>query len=118
MLLTRHRDENATLVSLIKPLANRLGFVPTLMPEVRVVSACNTVARMPQIYEPSLMVIAQGSKVAYLGTRTMEYGAGHYLVQALSVPFECETFASEEMPLLGVVIRTRSVPKSPWSPKV
>ncbi|MGP4954780.1 AraC family transcriptional regulator [Pseudomonas helleri] len=104
MLLTRHRDENATLVSLIKPLANRLGFVPTLMPEVRVVSACNTVARMPQIYEPSLMVIAQGSKVAYLGTRTMEYGAGHYLVQALSVPFECETFASEEMPLLGVAI--------------
>ena len=104
MFLTRHRDENATLVSLIKPLANRLGFVPTLMPEVRVVSACNTVARMPQIYEPSLMVIAQGSKVAYLGTRTMEYGAGHYLVQALSVPFECETFASEEMPLLGVAI--------------
>lgn len=104
MFLTRHRDENATLVSLIKPLANRLGFMPTLMPEVRVVSACNTVARMPQIYEPSLMVIAQGSKVAYLGTRTMEYGAGHYLVQALSVPFECETFASEEMPLLGVAI--------------
>ena len=27
-----------------------------------------------------------------------------YLVQALSVPFECETFASEEMPLLGVAI--------------
>ena len=104
MFLTRHRDENAVLVSLIKPLATRLGFVHTLMPEVRVVSACNTVARMPQIYEPSLMVIAQGSKLAYLGQRTLEYGAGHYLVQALSVPFECETFASEDMPLLGVAI--------------
>ena len=104
MFLTRHRDENAILVSLIKPLATQLGFVHTLMPEVRVVSACNAVARMPQIYEPSLMVIAQGSKVAYLGPRTMEYGAGHYLVQALSVPFECETFASEDIPLLGVAI--------------
>ena len=104
MLLTRHLDENATLVSLIKPLATRLGFVPTLMPEVRVVSACNIVPRMPQIYEPSLMVIAQGSKVAYLGPRSMEYGAGHYLVQALSVPFECETFASQDIPLLGVAI--------------
>ena len=61
MLLTRHRDENATLVSLIKPLATRLGFVSTLLPQVRVVSACQAVARMPQIYEPSLMVIAQGS---------------------------------------------------------
>lgn len=104
MLLTRHRDENATLVSLIKPLATRLGFVSTLLPQVRVVSACQAVARMPQIYEPSLMVIAQGSKLAYLGQRTLEYGAGHYLVQALSVPFECETFASDEEPLLGVAI--------------
>jgi len=104
MLLTRHRDENAALVSLIEPLATQTGFVSTLLPEVRVVSACRVVARMPQIYEPSLMVIAQGSKLAYLGQRTLEYGAGHYLVQALAVPFECETFASEEMPLLGVAI--------------
>ena len=104
MFLTRHRDENATLVSLIKPLATRSGFVSTLLPQVRVVSACEAVARMPQIYEPSLMVIAQGSKLAYLGQRTLEYGAGHYLVQALSVPFECETFASDEEPLLGVAI--------------
>ena len=50
------------------------------------------------------MVIAQGSKLAYLGQRTLEYGAGHYLVQALSVPFECETFASADVPLLGVAI--------------
>ncbi len=92
------------LVSLIEPLATQTGFVSTLLPEVRVVSACRVVARMPQIYEPSLMVIAQGSKLAYLGQRTMEYGAGHYLVQALSVPFECETFASEDAPLLGVAI--------------
>ena len=83
MLLTRHRDENAMLVSLIEPLATQTGFVSTLLPEVRVVSACRVVARMPQIYEPSLMVIAQGSKLAYLGQRTMEYGAGHYLVQPI-----------------------------------
>jgi len=104
MFLTRHRDENAALVSLIEPLATQTGFVSTLLPEVRVVSACRVVARMPQIYEPSLMVIAQGSKLAYLGPRPREYGAGHYLVQALAVPFECETFASEDMPLLGVAI--------------
>lgn len=89
MLLTRHRDENAALVSLIEPLATQTGFVSTLLPEVRVVSACRVVARMPQIYEPSLMVIAQGSKLAYLGYAHLEYGAGHYLVQALAVPFEC-----------------------------
>ena len=104
MLLTRHVDANATLVSLIRPLATRPGFLPTLLPEVQIVSARSNVARCPQIYEPSLMIIAQGSKLAYLGPRTLEYGAGRYLVQALSMPFECETFATPEVPLLGVAI--------------
>lgn len=104
MLLTRHLDANATLVSLIRPLASRDGFVATALPGVRVLRASCDVARGPQIYEPSLMIIVQGSKLAYLGTRTLEYGAGHYLIQALSVPFECETFAMPDAPLLGISI--------------
>ncbi|MGE8352067.1 MAG: AraC family transcriptional regulator N-terminal domain-containing protein [Pseudomonas protegens] len=104
MLLTRHLDANATLVSLIEPLASREGFVATALPGVQILRASRDVARGPQIYEPSLMVIVQGSKLAYLGTRTLEYGAGHYLIQALSVPFECETFALPNAPLLGVSI--------------
>lgn len=104
MLLTRHLDANATLVSLIQPLASRDGFVATALPGVQVLRASCDVARGPQIYEPSLMIIVQGSKLAYLGTRTLEYGAGHYLIQALSVPFECETFALPNAPLLGISI--------------
>ncbi|MGR4042480.1 AraC family transcriptional regulator [Pseudomonas sp. JDS08PS003] len=104
MLLTRHLDANATLVSLIQPLASREGFVATALPGVQILRASRDVTRGPQIYEPSLMVIVQGSKLAYLGTRTLEYGAGHYLIQALSVPFECETFALPNAPLLGVSI--------------
>ena len=51
------------------------------------------------------MFVAQGSKVAYLGPRTLEYGAGHYLIQAMPVPFECETFAlAPDAPLLGISI--------------
>ncbi|MDB6049200.1 MAG: AraC family transcriptional regulator [Pseudomonas sp.] len=104
MLLTRHLEANATLVSLLQPLAHRTGLLPTLLPEVNVWSAEVNVARCPQIYEPSLVIIAQGSKIAYLGKRTLEYGAGHYLIQALPVPFEYETYASPEEPLLGVSI--------------
>lgn len=104
MLLTRHVEANATLVSLLKPLATRTGPMPTLLPEVNVWSADRNVSRCPQIYEPSLVIIAQGSKIAYLGNRTLEYGAGHYLIQALPVPFEYETYASPEEPLLGVSI--------------
>ncbi|NVZ99961.1 AraC family transcriptional regulator [Pseudomonas gingeri] len=104
MQLTRHLDANATMVSLLQPLAPRSGFWPTPLPHVHIVAAYGNVSRCPQIYEPSLMVIAQGSKLAYLGPRILEYGAGHYLIQALPVPFEYETFATLEEPLLGVSI--------------
>ncbi|HEX8594062.1 MAG TPA: AraC family transcriptional regulator [Pseudomonas sp.] len=104
MSLPHHSDANATLVGLIKPLATRPGFVPTLLPEVQVVSMHSYVASSPQIYEPSLMIIAQGGKLASLGSRTLDYGAGHYLVQALSVPFMCETFATPQAPLFGVSV--------------
>jgi AraC-like DNA-binding protein len=104
MLLTRHLDANANLVALIEPLAAGDGFTPTALPGVQVLRASCDVARGPHIYEPSLMIIAQGSKLAYLGPRTMEYGAGHYLIQALPVPFECETFALPNAPLLGVSV--------------
>jgi AraC-like DNA-binding protein len=104
MSLPHHCDTNATLVSLIKPLATRSGFMSTLLPEVKVITHDSYVASSPQIYEPSLIIIAQGGKLASLGTRTLDYGAGHYLVQALSVPFMCETFATPQIPLLGVAV--------------
>ena len=99
-----HSDANAELVSLIKPLAPRPGFVDTRVPGVQAMSWDYYVASSPQIYEPSLVIIAQGSKLARLGPRTLEYGAGHYLVQALSVPFMCETFATAEAPMYGVAV--------------
>ncbi|MCS3467276.1 AraC-like DNA-binding protein [Pseudomonas sp. JUb42] len=104
MLQSYHSDANAALVALIKPLATRPGFVATRLPQVNVVSLYTYVASSPQIYEPSLMIIAQGGKFATLGTRTLDYGAGHYLVQALSVPFMCETFATPQEPLFGVSV--------------
>lgn len=72
---------------MIEGLTPRDGFSPTHLAGVKVLRASCDVARGPQIYEPSLMFVAQGSKVAYLGPRTLEYGAGHYLIQAMPVPF-------------------------------
>jgi len=103
-LLTSHLAAKAPWVALIEPLTPRDGFSPTNLPGVQVLRASCDVARGPQIYEPSLMIVAQGSKVAYLGPRTLEYGAGHYLIQAMPVPFECETFAMPNAPLLGVTV--------------
>jgi AraC-like DNA-binding protein len=57
------------------------------------------------VYQPSLIFVAQGRKIGYLGDREIHYNPGHYLVQTLPLPFECETFASEQAPLMGVSVR-------------
>lgn len=96
---------SSMLRDLIRPLAQCDGFSETALAPVSIVASHKPVSRTPLIYEPSLMVIAQGQKIGYLGDREIHYNPGHYLVQTLPMPFECETFASQDEPLLGVSIR-------------
>ncbi len=93
------------LVELIAPLIERDGFTPSALSPVTLMATHTPHARTPLIYEPSLIVVAQGRKIGYLGDREIHYNPGQYLVQTLPLPFECETFASPEAPLLGVAIR-------------
>ncbi|RBP85165.1 AraC family transcriptional regulator [Marinomonas rhizomae] len=92
------------LVDLIKPLVAKDGFSDTSIANVRLMRCEKSVPRMPLIYRPGLTIIVQGRKVGYLGDREIHYNSGQYLVQTLPLPFECETFASQHEPLLGVSI--------------
>jgi AraC-like DNA-binding protein len=56
------------------------------------------------VYDPGICIVAQGHKIGYLGGRKFQYDANHYLVTSVTMPFECETFASPEQPLLGLYI--------------
>ena len=54
-----------------------------------------------------IQVFASLPKVARLATwvtRVFQYDANNYLVVSVTMPFECETFASPEEPLLGLYI--------------
>ncbi|MDA3835201.1 MAG: AraC family transcriptional regulator, partial [Spirochaetales bacterium] len=66
-------------------------------------SQCH-IPRTPLIYDPGIFIVAQGSKIGYLGDRIFQYDANNYLVTSVSMPFECETFASSEAPFLGLCI--------------
>lgn len=92
------------LCDLITPLVDRDGYIPTDLKGVRLMALHGSQPRTPLVYEPGLFVIAQGEKTGYLGERTIHYGAGHYLVQAMPVPFECETRATPQAPMLGVSV--------------
>ncbi|WP_018719516.1 AraC family transcriptional regulator [Arhodomonas aquaeolei] len=95
---------NTRHAALIEPLVEREGRTATGLPAVSLVCVRTPEERQPLIYEPSLVVIAQGRKIGYLGDREIHYDPGHYLVQTLPLPFECETHASAEEPLLGAFV--------------
>lgn len=84
---------------------DRDGFIQTPLPGLTLMAYRGSRLRRPEVYDPSLVFVLQGEKTAFLEDRVVHYGAGHYLVQAMPVPFECESRADAEAPLLGLVLR-------------
>ncbi|NYT72134.1 AraC family transcriptional regulator [Halomonas sp. QX-2] len=93
------------LAAVIAPLVKGDGINQTPLPGVSLLCLSRHQVRTPLLYEPSLTIIAQGRKMGYLGDREIHYDPGHYLVQTLPLPFECETHGSPEAPLLGISVR-------------
>jgi len=56
------------------------------------------------VYNPGICIVVQGHKIGYLGGQKFRYDENHYLVTSVTMPFECETFASPEEPLRGLYI--------------
>ena len=51
------------------------------------------------------MIVCQGRKRGFLGDHVFVYDAQQYLVLSVPLPFECETEASPEKPILAISIR-------------
>ncbi len=81
------------------------GFNETALDSLSLVASHCRREREPIVYEPGLIFIVQGGKTGFVDDRVIRYGAGHYLVQAMPLPFECETDGSAAEPLLGAALR-------------
>lgn len=92
------------LSALMQQLDLPEGFSKSLLPEVRFFKSLQPLPRCPLVYDPGICVVVQGSKVGYLGGESFPYDANNYLVTSVAMPFECETFATPEEPLLGLYI--------------
>lgn len=80
------------------------GLFETGLKGVRLFKETKPIPRQPLVYDPGICIIAQGEKTGYLGGRTFQYDANHYLVTTVTMPFECEAFPSPEKPLRGLFI--------------
>lgn len=99
------RTPPAPLAQILGRLATTEGFTQSLLPDVFFMRASAHYASGPVTYEPSIVIIAQGTKMGRLGTRRFTYDATNYLVLSVPLPFECETFGAVREPMLGISVR-------------
>jgi AraC-like DNA-binding protein len=100
---------NPPLASLLSELVTDEGFLATALPDVRLMHSKGSYPPSPVVYEPSVVIIAQGYKRARLGGSTYVYDARNYLVLSVPLPFECETVGTSTKPMLGLAIRVSPV---------
>ena len=93
------------LVRLLGALATREGPNPTSLSGVKLYRISRPLPRHAAIYEPWIIIIAQGSKRVYFSGDVYIYDADNYLVTAVPMPVECETpNASPQNPILLLAI--------------
>lgn len=98
----------STLAPLLREIRARAadrsesGVAPTGVPGVSVFWVDEPVPRAPLLYSAGIVIVGQGHKIGYLGDRRFRYDAESCLVLGVPVPFECETHATPEEPLLGL----------------
>jgi AraC-like DNA-binding protein len=98
-------DIQRRMVELLTQLTHQDGANPSALDCVTIMRASVARPRTPVMYEPSIFIVCQGRKRGFLGDQVFVYDAQQYLVLSVPLPFECETEASPEEPLLGISIR-------------
>ncbi len=98
-LASRQRE----LARLLAPLAPTEGIHSSPWPDLEIMRADRPQHRSPVVYQPSLCLVAQGSKRAFLGGDSFTYDDLHYLVLSVPLPLECEIVeATPERPFLAL----------------
>ena len=97
-----HENPLAALIQQHHP--NPDGYLHTSIPGLKLLHGIRDYPRAPLLYEPGIVIVAQGRKVGYHGGGTYCYDPENYLVMSVPLPFECETFASETTPLLALCV--------------
>jgi AraC-like DNA-binding protein len=81
------------------------GMRDSTLDQVKLLRSTCSAPRVPVMYEPSIVIVAQGRKRGFIGDQTFLYDARNYLTLTVPLPFECETEAAEDGPFLGIGIR-------------
>ena len=90
------------LTDKIKSLIHKGDELNRLLPDIQLLYCTQPWPRTPVMYQPGIIFLFSGHKVGYINARTFRYDANEYLLLTVPLPFECETFATEALPLAGI----------------
>lgn len=93
------------IIELLDQLVPKEGVIHNVIEKVNLFRITRSSPRTPQCYEPGIIILAQGQKRVFLDNEIITYDPLNYLVLSVPLPFECETTASAEKPMLGLQIR-------------
>jgi AraC-like DNA-binding protein len=93
------------MVALLTELTTGEGMRPSSLDGVMLGRADRGYTRAPVLYEPSIYIVANGRKTGFIGGRTFVYDPNNYLVLSALLPFECQTEAGPDGPMLGLSVR-------------
>lgn len=90
------------LTDQVKRLKIHENKLSTLLPDIRLLYGTQPGTRTPVMYQPGIVILFSGHKTGYINDRVFRYDANEYLLLTVPLPFECETFATPEVPLAGI----------------
>jgi AraC-like DNA-binding protein len=95
----------AEMAALVAELAPNEGMTPSLLEGVAFGRSNQSLPRTPALYEPCVLIVCQGRKRGYFGDQVIDYGANQFMVASVPMPFEGETFATPDAPLLAMKVK-------------
>lgn len=99
-------DKTTRLAEALARTARTEGRTATAVDGVEVFRADGPSPLRCSVYDPCLIMVAQGRKCAYLGGEAYEYSPAKYLVLPLSLPLDSRILeASPERPFLSFAVR-------------
>ncbi|MCH7307090.1 AraC family transcriptional regulator [Acinetobacter sp. NIPH 1852] len=91
-----------TLTALFLKIVHKEGFFTTAIDGITLMRVDHDTPPIAVLQEPTLVFVLQGQKHGYIGTETYSFQQGDCLIVSVSMPFDCDTIASPEFPMIAI----------------
>lgn len=94
-----------TLTALFLKIVQKEGFFTTAIDGITLMRVDHNTPPLAVLQEPTLVFVLQGKKRGYIGTEIYTFQQGECLIVSVSMPFDCDTIASPESPMIAVSMK-------------